>query len=138
MMALGKRAKNDDVGRDGPDQGQDEERSPRGTSTLVNRNVFVGTRRTSLRLEPAMWDALMEICRREEMTIHQLCALVDERRRASSLTAAIRVFIVTYFRSAATEEGHASIGHGSLYLARIRARDERSGRSSRPPHGPSL
>ncbi|HSR71382.1 MAG TPA: ribbon-helix-helix domain-containing protein, partial [Kiloniellales bacterium] len=38
----------------------------RGTpSSLVNRNVFVGKRRTSLRLEPAMWDALAEICRRE-------------------------------------------------------------------------
>lgn len=62
-----------------------------------------------------MWDALAEICRREEMTVHDLCELIDERRRASSLTAAIRVFIVTYFRAAATEEGHASTGHGMLY-----------------------
>ena len=91
-----------------------------GVSTLINRNVTVGGRRTSLRLEPAMWDALEEICRREEMSQHELCAMIDERRRASSLTAAIRVFIVNYFRAAATEEGHASIGHGALYKTRTR------------------
>ncbi len=61
-----------------------------------------------------MWDSLTEICRREEMTVHELGGLIDGRRRASSLTAAIRVFIVTYFRAAATEEGHASTGHGAL------------------------
>ncbi len=105
------------------DREQSDEQAQRGTSTLVNRNVFVGDRRTSLRLEPAMWDALAEICRREDITLHQLSALIDERRRASSLTAAIRVFIVNYFRSAATEEGHASTGHGALYGARMRARD---------------
>ena len=83
----------------------------RGNSTLVNRNVFLGDRRTSLRLEPAMWDALAEICRREGMSPHELCHLIDRRRQASSLTAAIRVFIMAYVKSAATEEGHASIGH---------------------------
>ncbi len=67
-----------------------------------------------------MWDALEEICRREERSQHELCAMIDERRRASSLTAAIRVFIVNYFRAAATEAGHASIGHGALYKAQAR------------------
>ena len=33
---------------------------PAGTSTLVNRNVRVGRRHTSLRLEPALWAALDE------------------------------------------------------------------------------
>ena len=97
----------------------------RGTpSSLVNRNVFIGKRRTSLRLEPAMWDALAEICRRENRSLHEICALVDARRRASSLTAAIRVYILNYFRAAATEEGHAGTGHGSLYGARSDARFE--------------
>jgi len=139
MTIHDERTKIDDSSADGPQRGRDGERDLRGSSTLVNRNVFVGDRRTSLRLEPAMWDALTEICRREEMTLHQLCALIDERRRASSLTAAIRVFIVTYFRSAATEEGHASIGHGSLYGARIRTREAATERrDSRVPAGPSL
>jgi predicted DNA-binding ribbon-helix-helix protein len=98
-----------------------------GASTLVNRNVSIGGRRTSLRLEPTMWDALEEICRREDMTQHELCATIDERRRASSLTAAVRVFILTYFRAAATEEGHASIGHGTLYKTSARVGSARRG-----------
>lgn len=83
-------------------------------STLVTHNVRIGQRRTSLRLEPAMWDALDEICQREGMTRHQLCTAIDTRRRASTLTATIRVFIVNYYRAAATEYGHADAGHGAL------------------------
>ena len=85
-----------------------------GAGTLVNGNVTIGGRRTSIRLEPAMWDALKEICQRENLTRHELCGKIDKFRHASSLTAAIRVFILTYFRVAATEVGHANIGHGPL------------------------
>jgi len=41
-------------------------------STLVSRNVVISGRRTSVRLEPEMWDALREICQRERSTIHQV------------------------------------------------------------------
>ena len=87
-------------------------------STLVSRNVSINARRTSLRLEPSMWDALAEIARRENMTIHQLCTQVDARRHESSLTAAIRVFTLSYFRAAATEDGHGRAGHGNMRSAR--------------------
>ncbi len=102
-------------------------RTAPGASTLVNRNVTIGRRRTSLRLEPAMWDALEEICRREDMSQHEICAMIDERRSSSSLTAAIRVFIVNYFRAAATEVGHAGIGHGALYKTRTRTGEPQGG-----------
>lgn len=71
-------------------------------STLVNRNIIVGGRRTSVRLEPAMWDSLREIAAREQRTLHQLVTDIDSHREASSLTAAIRVFIVVYWRAAAS------------------------------------
>ena len=87
-------------------------------STLVSRNVSINARRTSLRLEPSMWEALAEIARRENMTIHQLCTQVDARRHESSLTAAIRVFTLSYFRAAATEDGHGRAGHGNMRAAR--------------------
>ncbi len=120
--------------------GLEEGRVAPGVSTLVNRNVTVGGRRTSLRLEPAMWDALEEICQREEMSQHELCAMIDERRRASSLTAAIRVFIVNYFRAAATEEGHANMGHGRLYgnAGRQRAGRGRRAGTLAPPGAPRV
>ncbi|HLF58592.1 MAG TPA: ribbon-helix-helix domain-containing protein [Alphaproteobacteria bacterium] len=73
-------------------------------STLVNRNVTVNGHRTSMRLEPAMWEALEDICRRENRTIHDFCSLVDTQRTQSSLTAAMRVFILGYFRSGLTQQ----------------------------------
>jgi predicted DNA-binding ribbon-helix-helix protein len=81
-------------------------------STLVSRNVSVRGRRTSIRLEPSMWEALFEIVEREGRSLSAIVSLIEEERRASSLTSAIRTFIVAYFRDAATEEGHRGANHG--------------------------
>src|SRR5579864_172853 len=84
----------------------------RTNSTLVNRNVTVAGRRTSIRLEPDMWEALHQICRREGKTLNEIVTEIDRQRVASSLTAAIRVYLLSYFRAAATDEGHRLAGHG--------------------------
>ena len=81
-------------------------------SSLVNRNVTVAGRRTSVRLEPAMWEALRHICRREKRNLNDLVTEVDQGRTISSLTAALRVYLLKYFLAAATEEGHRRAGHG--------------------------
>ncbi len=92
-------------------------------STLVSRNITVFNRRTSVRLEPEMWMALREIARREKCTIHDICSLIGVRKNANtSLTAAIRVFLMLYFRSASTETGHHNAGHGSFENMMKRAR----------------
>ena len=83
-------------------------------STLVSRNVTLEGRRTSLRLEKAMWDALEEICLREGRSMHDLCAHVERIRAERTLTAGIRVYILEYYRRAANEHGHAEAGHGTL------------------------
>lgn len=80
---------------------------------LVPRNVTVGGKRTSVRLEPETWDALHEIARREAVSVHDVCTIVSQRRTRSSLTAALRVFVLGYFRAAATESGHIDVGHGA-------------------------
>ncbi|MGO8920757.1 MAG: ribbon-helix-helix domain-containing protein [Stellaceae bacterium] len=86
----------------------------RSASTLINRNVTVAGRRTSMRLEPAMWDALQQLCRREGKTLNELVTEIDRQRSESSLTAAIRVYLLRYFCAAATDEGHRLAGHGTL------------------------
>ncbi|WP_207460146.1 ribbon-helix-helix domain-containing protein [Azospirillum sp. SYSU D00513] len=68
--------------------------------SLICRNVRVGKRRTSLRMEPYIWDSLREICEREDLTINEICTQIDQRRGQANLTASIRVFIVSYFRNA--------------------------------------
>ncbi len=80
--------------------------------THSRRNVTIDNHRTSLCLETEMWDAIGEICGREGLTVHQLCSLIDERRRGSSRTSSVRAFIVNYYRDAATDAGHAIAGHG--------------------------
>ncbi len=92
-------------------------------STLVSRNITVFGRRTSVRLEPEMWMALREIAKREECSIHDICSLIGVRKNENtSLTAAIRVFLMLYFRSATTEIGHRNAGHGSFENMKKRAR----------------
>ncbi len=97
-------------------------------SSLVSRNVTIGAHRTSVRLEPDMWNGLREICRREHVSIHDIATVVAVRKPAnSSLTAAMRVFVMAYFRAAATEEGHSRAGHGpggSFMEALMRRRSE--------------
>ena len=84
-------------------------------STLVSRNITVVGRRTSVRLEPEMWTSLREIARRENCKIHDICSLIQLRKNpATSLTAAIRVFLMLYYRAAATDDGHSRAGHGNF------------------------
>ncbi len=91
-------------------------------STLISRNITVLGKRTSVRLEPEMWRALKDIARRESCTIHDLCSLIALRKNVhTSLTAAIRVFLMLYYRAAATEEGHKKAGHGDFDSMKVRA-----------------
>jgi predicted DNA-binding ribbon-helix-helix protein len=92
-------------------------------TTLVSKNVTVRGRRTSVRLEPEMWLALRDIALREKCTIHDICSLVSVRKNAhTSLTAAIRVFLMLYYRASSTEEGHRKAGHGDFEFMKRRAR----------------
>ena len=79
-------------------------------SSLVIRNIVVGSHRTSVRLEPIMWEALHEIARRQRLTIHELVTAIARDRTASSLTAAIRVYIVDFYREAALRAAAARSG----------------------------
>ena len=84
------------------------------TSRLVNRNVTSTNGRTSMRLEPELWAALEEICHRESMTLADLVKSIERRGHPGGRTSAVRVFVLTYFRNAASEDGHRHAGHGLL------------------------
>jgi predicted DNA-binding ribbon-helix-helix protein len=88
-------------------------------SRLINRNVVAGRGRTSMRLEPELWDALMEICEREGHDMSSLVRRVEEAGHTGGRTSAVRVYILDYFRVAATENGHSGSGHGSLPRSRL-------------------
>lgn len=77
-------------------------------SSLVIRNIVVAGHRTSVRLEPIMWEALLEIARQRQANVNQLVTEIDRQRVSSSLTAAIRVYIVDFYRAAAIRPDRAA------------------------------
>ena len=83
-------------------------------SRLINRNVVAARGRTSMRLEPELWEALTEICAREGQDMSSLVRKIEQSGHAGGRTSAVRVFVLSYFRSAATEPGHQAAGHGTL------------------------
>ena len=97
-------------------------------SALVMRNISVRVRRTSIRLEPQIWDTLAEICCREFCTPHDVCSYVAARRPANaSLSSSLRVFILGYFRTCATEDGHQRAGRGQgMFLSEQEERKQMS------------
>jgi predicted DNA-binding ribbon-helix-helix protein len=89
---------------------------------LINRNVVAGRGRTSMRLEPELWDALAEICQREGQDINHLVRQIEEVGHAGGRTSAVRVYVVEYFRAAASEAGHQAANHGPLIPSPFPAR----------------
>lgn len=67
-------------------------------SDRIRKNITIGNRRTSVSLEEQVWEGLTDICRREGLTIDGLCTAVDARRKESSMSSSLRVFLLTYFR----------------------------------------
>ena len=80
-------------------------------SRLVNRNVFAQRGRTSMRMEPELWEAFSEICARESQDMNALVREIEQRSQGGARTSAVRVFIISYFRYAATTSGHTAAGH---------------------------
>lgn len=78
-------------------------------STLISKNVTIRGRRTSLRLEEEIWEALRDICRHESVNIHELCTMIEERRGQSSRTSTVRAFVVTYLRIASKDHDGQSV-----------------------------
>jgi predicted DNA-binding ribbon-helix-helix protein len=69
-------------------------------SPLAIHNVLVGNRRTTVRLEPVMWDALHDIARRRQLAVNALLAEIEGGPTTYDLTAAIRIYIVEFYRAA--------------------------------------
>lgn len=71
------------------------------SSRLVNRNVTASRGRTSMRLEPELWEALEEICQREGVTLADLVKRIEHAGHPGGRTSAVRVHVLNYFRTAA-------------------------------------
>lgn len=68
---------------------------------LVSQNVSVAGRRTSIRLESYLWVSLDDVCRKLGLARGDVATMVDKARCEVSLTSAMRVFILAFFRGEA-------------------------------------
>jgi predicted DNA-binding ribbon-helix-helix protein len=69
---------------------------------LILYNVRIAGRRTSCRLDAATWSALGDVAGRRGVTVNDLCtSIAATKPRALSLTAAIRCYLLSYFRRCA-------------------------------------
>ena len=81
-------------------------------TSLICRNVYVAGHRTSVRMELILWDAFDEIATREKLGTNKLITLVNQYRGQNSLTAALRVFLLRYYR-----QGSSISNEQKTYLA---------------------
>jgi predicted DNA-binding ribbon-helix-helix protein len=109
---------------------------PVRASCLVNRNVTALRGRTSMRLEPELWEALEEICLRENMTLAEAVKEIERLGHPGGRTSAVRVHVLSYFRRAASEAGHQAVGHGTraeVSASRPQASHTQAPRAAAPP-----
>lgn len=86
-----------------------------GKKMLRSINIFIGGRRTSIRLSPVVADSVEKIAARERCEPDELYTWIDRKKgKGVSRTAAIRDFALGYFIDAGTPAGHRKAGHGKL------------------------
>lgn len=71
---------------------------------LLTRNVVIDGKRTTIRLESDIWDAVDDLCMRERISRHDLCSRVEAGRDGLNRAQAIRAVVVNYFRLALRDE----------------------------------
>lgn len=77
-------------------------------TTRIRKNLVINGRRTTVSLETAIWDSLTDICRREEISLDELCEATVEHSGPISMSSALRIASLRYFR--AMSESHETGG----------------------------
>jgi predicted DNA-binding ribbon-helix-helix protein len=66
---------------------------------MMHANVHIGERRTSVSLDPVVWQSVCEIAAHQGKTETQLLAEINRARGALGLSVAIRRFVVEFYRA---------------------------------------
>ena len=65
----------------------------------VKRSFTIKGHRTSIALEAPFWEALREAAALEQLTLAGLIVAIDSGRGQSSLSGAVRIWVLDYFRT---------------------------------------
>ena len=73
--------------------------SPHSTRpTRLKRNIRFNGKRTTIVLEPYVWDSIDAILLQEDINLDEFCEAVNVVRLHSSLASAARMVVLAYFR----------------------------------------
>jgi predicted DNA-binding ribbon-helix-helix protein len=67
-------------------------------SKVTKRSIRIHSHKTSIHLEDAFWNSLREIAHQRNETIPQLVARIDEERKFTNLSSAVRLFVLGHFQ----------------------------------------
>ena len=97
------------------------------TGAAIRKNISIDDRRTTIVLEPPVWEGLLDICRWEGLSLDALCETIVSRRRSASMSSMLRTTLLEYYRVMAdTRPGDATAQPGDVLLeamARVDASD---------------
>lgn len=78
-------------------------------SVIVKRSVILEGHKTSVSLENEFWEGLREIAEQQKSNLSSMVRQVDRDRSKGNLSSAIRVFVLTHFRTQATAARPAAV-----------------------------
>ena len=70
----------------------------------IDRTLTISGRPRSVRLEPSVWQALDEVCQRQQQTPDEVVTAIDRQRGQTGLVTAIRSSLTRYFKEAADRD----------------------------------
>ena len=85
-------------------------------SRIVKRSVVVNGHKTSVSLEDEFWSALKVIAGKRLMNLSDLVTAIDGQRQHGNLSCAIRLFVLDFYRSQASD-ARAVVGVDEMILA---------------------
>lgn len=66
---------------------------------MNKRSLQIGSRKTSITVEDAFWDALKQISTETSTSVKDLITGVDRRRDHPNLSSAVRLFVLEFYRA---------------------------------------
>ena len=87
-------------------------------SSIVKRSVVIGGHKTSVSLEEPFWTDLKQIAHAQHVTLSAAVGQIDDTRKQSNLSSAIRLFVLHHIRSAQWT-GHGLAANATSFSALV-------------------
>ncbi len=77
-------------------------------SGIVKRSIIIGSRKSSVSLEDAFWNALNEIASEAGCTPSVIVSPIDKEGQHANLSSAIRLYVLEHYRQLASKAASPS------------------------------